>query len=40
MKNKRNYTQPKCRLYAIFAREAPIGVIFRHGPTKYTLQIL
>ena len=27
---------PPCRLYAILAREAPIGVIFRRGPSKHT----
>lgn len=40
MKNKGAYTPPQCRLYAIFAREAPIGVIFRRGPSRHTLQIL
>lgn len=24
-----------CRLYAILARSAPVGVIFRRGPTKW-----
>jgi hypothetical protein len=27
---------PPCRLFVILAREAPVGVIFRRGPSKWT----
>jgi hypothetical protein len=26
--------EPSCRLYALLAREAPTGVIFRRGPSS------
>lgn len=29
------FTTPPCRLSVILAREAPVGVIFRRGPTKW-----
>lgn len=27
--------EPSCRLYVVLARRAPIGVIFRRGPTRH-----
>src|SRR5215208_5768777 len=36
MKNK----LPSCRLFPIFAREKPVCVVFRRGPTKWTQIIL
>lgn len=32
--------KPQVRLYAILAREAPIAVVFRRGPSKRVLLVL
>ena len=32
--SKQSARRPPCRIYAIMARDAPVGVIFRRGPSK------
>ncbi|WP_394796083.1 hypothetical protein [Armatimonas sp.] len=34
------HTRPACRLFVFLARDAPIGIIFRHGPARLTQLIL